>query len=238
MKRRWLFWGSIIMVLAFVTLASAKWLISWHTGQSWHTPLAGRVIVLDAGHGGPDGGAVGGSIEEKDITLKITKDIRNYLQEMGAVVIMTRDRDTDLADDDFSGSHKTQDLVRRAKMVNKTHPDAFVSIHMNAIPMPSLHGAQTFYHPKSSENRKLALFIQDSLKQNLENTKRYAKPIGHVYLLKKAEAPSALVEVGFLSNAAERALLIQPNYQKKAAASISQGIMRYFTNEKSLPINE
>lgn len=231
-RRRWLFWGCMVVVLGFVTLAGVKWLVSWHTSQNWHTPLAGRVIVIDAGHGGPDGGAVGGSTEEKDITLKIAQDVRNYLQEMGAVVVMTRDKDMDLADDNYEGRHKRQDLVRRAELINKTHPDAFVSVHLNAIPMPSLHGAQTFYHPKFSENRKLALFIQDSLKRNLGNTNRYAKPISHVYLLKKAEAPSALVEVGFLSNAQERALLVQRDYQKQAAASISQGVMRYFTNEK------
>lgn len=232
MRRRWLFWGCLIVVLGFVALTSVKWLVSWHTSQNWQTPLAGRVIVVDAGHGGPDGGAVGGSTEEKDITLKIAKDVRNYLQEMGAIVVMTRERDTDLADDDYEGRHKRQDLVRRADLINKTHPDAFVSVHLNAIPMPSLHGAQTFYHPKSSENRKLALFIQDSLKRNLGNTSRYAKPISHVYLLKKAESPSALVEVGFLSNDQERALLTQRDYQKQAAASIGQGVMRYFTNEK------
>lgn len=232
LRRRWLFWGCTIAVLAFVTLAGVKWLVSWHASQNWHTPLAGRVIVVDAGHGGPDGGAVGGSTEEKNITLTIAKDLRNYLQEAGAIVIMTRETDTDLSDENYHGRHKRQDLVRRAELINKSHPDAFVSVHMNAIPMPSLHGAQTFYHPKSAENRKLALFIQDSLKRNLGNTNRYAKPISHVYLLKKSESPSALVEVGFLSNEQERALLIQRNYQKQAAASISQGIMRYFTNEK------
>ncbi|MCO7176771.1 N-acetylmuramoyl-L-alanine amidase CwlD [Sporolactobacillus kofuensis] len=232
MKRRWLFMGCMIVVLSFVTLAGVKWLVSWHASERWHMPLAGRVIVIDAGHGGPDGGAVGGDTEEKDINLKIAKDLRNYLQESGALVVMTRETDADLSDENYRGRHKRQDLIRRAELINKTHPDAFVSVHMNAIPMPSLHGAQTFYHPKFDENRKLALFIQDSLKRNLGNTTRFAKPISHVYLLKKAEAPSALVEVGFLSNAQERALLEQSTYQKQAAASISQGIMRYFTNEK------
>lgn len=232
MKRRWLI-GLLAIVTVFAAIAAVRWVIvSRNASSSWHLPLSGRVIVVDAGHGGADGGAAGGQIKEKEITLTIANDLRHYLQESGAWVVMTRESDQDLADDDSSGRRKTQDLLRRADLIKKTHPDAFISIHLNAIPSPRWHGAQTFYYPKSEENQKLARFIQDSLKMNLGNTDRYAKPIGHVYLLKKAAPPAALVEVGFLSNPEERALLVQRKYQKQAAAAISQGIMRYFTNEK------
>ncbi|WP_100486415.1 N-acetylmuramoyl-L-alanine amidase CwlD [Sporolactobacillus pectinivorans] len=232
MKRRWLA-GVLIALAIFAVAAGVKWLIaSRYTGQSWHLPLSGRVIVVDAGHGGADGGAVGGDAVEKKITLAIAQDLRNYLQESGALVVMTRESDMDLADKNFGGRHKTQDLLRRADLIEKAHPDAFISVHLNAIPSPRWYGAQTFYHPKSAENQKFAKFIQDSLKNTLGNTERYAKPIGHVYILKKAAPPAALVEVGFLSNPRERSLLVQEDYQKEAAMAISQGIMRYFTNEK------
>ncbi|MDD9150564.1 MULTISPECIES: N-acetylmuramoyl-L-alanine amidase CwlD [unclassified Sporolactobacillus] len=232
MIRKWLL-GLFAVVTVFAAIAAVRWaIVSRHTSMPWHLPLSGRVIVVDAGHGGADGGAVGGQTEEKKITLAIADDLRHYLQESGALVVMTRESDKDLADADFSGRRKTQDLLRRADLIKKTHPDVFISIHLNAIPSPQWHGAQTFYYPSSEENRKLALFIQNSLKINLGNTDRYAKPIGHVYLLKKAAPPAALVEVGFLSNPGERALLVETNYQKQAAAAISQGIMRYFTNEK------
>lgn len=232
MKRRWLA-GLLIALAVFAVAAGVKWLIvSRYTGQSWHLPLSGRVIVVDAGHGGADGGAVGGDAVEKKITLAIAQDLRNYLQESGALVVMTRESDMDLADENFGGRHKTQDLLRRADLIEKAHPDAFISVHLNAIPSPRWYGAQTFYHPKSAENQKFAKFIQDSLKNTLGNTERYAKPIGHVYILKKAAPPAALVEVGFLSNPRERSLLVQEDYQKEAAMAISQGIMRYFTNEK------
>lgn len=232
MKRKWLV-VTLIALTLFATTAGVGWLlVSRYTGQSWHLPLAGRVIVVDAGHGGADGGAVGGNTVEKEITLAIAQDLRNYLQESGALVVMTRESDMDLSDENYTGRHKTQDLLRRADLIEKTHPDAFISVHLNAIPSPRWYGAQTFYHPKSAENQKFARFIQDSLKQTLGNTERYAKPIGHVYILKKATPPAALVEVGFLSNPRERSLLVQDSYQKEAAAAISQGIMRYFTNEK------
>ncbi|GGL63810.1 N-acetylmuramoyl-L-alanine amidase CwlD [Sporolactobacillus putidus] len=232
MIRKWLL-GFLAIITVFSAIAAVRWVIvSRHASMPWHLPLSGRVIVVDAGHGGADGGAVGGQTEEKKITLMIADDLRHYLQESGALVVMTRESDKDLADADFNGRRKAQDLLRRADLVKKTHPDAFISIHLNAIPSPQWHGAQTFYYPKSEENQKLARFIQDSLKINLGNTDRYAKPIGHVYLLKKADPPAALVEVGFLSNPEERALLVERNYQKQAAAAISQGIMRYFTNEK------
>lgn len=232
MRRKWL--AGILVVGALSVIVAAGWLItSMHTWKAWNLPLSGRVLVVDAGHGGPDGGAVGGETEEKEIALAIARDIRNYLQEAGALVIMTRDSDRDLSDEDYTGRHKTQDLLRRARLIRTSSPDAFISIHMNAIPSARWRGAQTFYHPKSIKNQKFARFIQDSLKKNLGNTDRYARPIGHVYLLKKAAPPAALVEVGFLSNPDERHLLIQKNYQRKAAHAISQGIMRYFTSEKT-----
>lgn len=200
----------------------------------FHHPLAGRTIVLDAGHGGPDGGAEGGSIQEKDVTLAITKRIRDYLQEAGAYVVLTRTKDEDLASEDTKGlsRRKTEDLKARAKVMDKADPDCFVSIHLNAIPSSRWRGAQTFYHPKDKQNMILARFIQQSITNELQNTDRMAKTIQHVYLLRRAQAPAALVEVGFLSNPSERQLLETEEYQQKVAESIYQGIMRYFTKEK------
>ncbi|CAM3236819.1 N-acetylmuramoyl-L-alanine amidase CwlD [Sporolactobacillus spathodeae] len=231
MRRKWLIIGSIVLTLVII-LAGIKGIVGRHTGKNWNMPLAGRVIVVDAGHGGIDGGAVGGDAIEKKITLKIARDLRDYLQETGAIVIMTRDSDDDLSDDDYIGRHKTQDLLRRADIIKKNHPDAFISIHLNAIPNSRWRGAQTFFYPNSGKNERLAMLIQDSIQKNLSNTNRQAKAIGFVYLLKKASPPAALVEVGFLSNPTERSLLVQRNYQRSAAASISQGIMRYFTKEE------
>ncbi|GAA3317637.1 hypothetical protein GCM10020331_017170 [Ectobacillus funiculus] len=109
----------------------------------------GKIIVLDAGHGGPDGGAVGGDeiIEKKKLRLRLRKKVQDYLQEQGALVIMTRTKDEDLADEDTKGysRRKVEDLRRRVEIVNNSDADFFVSIHLNAIPIPSSRGAQTFF---------------------------------------------------------------------------------------------
>jgi N-acetylmuramoyl-L-alanine amidase len=206
---------------------------SWNT---WNLPLSGKIILLDAGHGGPDGGAGTGKTLEKDIALEITLKVRDYLQQQGALVIMTRETDTDLADSDTKGysRRKVEDLKKRLKMINKTDNDLFVSIHLNAIPSSRWSGAQTFYAPHHQENARAAKFIQEELRKNLENTNRKAKPLNQVYILKNAKKPGALVEVGFLSNPGEKAMLKKDSYQEKVAISIYKGIMRYFTNEKEI----
>ncbi|QGQ44031.1 N-acetylmuramoyl-L-alanine amidase CwlD [Metabacillus sediminilitoris] len=207
---------------------------SW---ESWNLPLTGKVIYLDPGHGGPDGGAVGNNTLEKDISLSITLLLRDYLQEQGALVLLTREEDVDLADEDTSGysRRKAEDLKKRVKLINESEADLFLSIHLNAIPSARWSGAQTFYNGRFIENEDVAKYIQDELRRNLENTERVAKPIDGVYLLKNSEKPGALVEVGFLSNPQEEKLLNSEQYQEKVAASIYNGILRYFSNEKNPP---
>jgi N-acetylmuramoyl-L-alanine amidase len=204
--------------------------------KSWSLPLSGKIILLDAGHGGPDGGAGTGDTLEKDIALNITLKVRDYLQQHGALVVMTRTSDKDLADADTRGysRRKVEDLKKRLKMINDRDNDFFVSIHLNAIPSSRWSGAQTFYAPHFKENAKAAKFIQDELRRNLENTDRKAKPLDSVYILKNSKKPGVLVEVGFLSNPGEKEKLKKDSYQEKVAASIYQGIIRYYTNEKEL----
>jgi N-acetylmuramoyl-L-alanine amidase len=222
-----------LIVLFFILQHDFSENNSWKT---WNLPLSGKIILLDAGHGGPDGGAGTGETLEKDIALEITKNVRDYLQQQGALVIMTREKDEDLADPDTRGysRRKVEDLKKRLKMINKTDIDLFVSIHLNAIPSSRWSGAQTFYAPHHKENARAAKFIQEELRRNLENTERKAKPINQVYILKNAKKPGVLVEVGFLSNPREKALLKKESYQEKVSASINNGILRYFTNEKEL----
>jgi N-acetylmuramoyl-L-alanine amidase len=203
----------------------------------WSLPLSGKVIIIDPGHGGPDGGADNGDVLEKDIALEISKKLRDYLQQQGAFVQMIREEDTDLAPEGMRGysKRKTEDLKKRVQTINESDADLFISIHLNAIPSPRWRGAQTFYFSTYKENEAVAKFIQDELRNNLGNTTRQAKAINGVYLLKSAKKPGALVEVGFLSNPEEKALLVQDKYQDKVAASIYTGINRYFSNESNPP---
>ncbi|MDF2903960.1 MAG: germination-specific N-acetylmuramoyl-L-alanine amidase CwlD [Bacillus sp. (in: firmicutes)] len=206
---------------------------SW---KSWNLPLSGKIILLDPGHGGPDGGAGDKKTLEKDIALKVSLKVRDYLQEQGALVIMTRETDRDLADKDTRGysRRKVEDLKKRLNLINTSEANFFVSIHLNSIPSPRWSGAQTFYAPQYQENERAAKFIQDELRENLENTKRKAKPIHQVYILKHAKKPGVLVEIGFLSNPAEKANLKKDKYQDMVADSIYKGILRYYTVEKEL----
>lgn len=204
---------------------------SW---ESWNLPLTGKVIILDAGHGGMDGGANVQDVMEKEIALSVTLKVRDYLQEQGALVLLTREKDVDLALQDTKGirQRKQEDLRNRVQMINDSEADLFLTIHLNSFPSASSKGAQTFYTNRFEENEQVAKFIQTEIIRNLENTKRDAKTINHVYLLNYAKKPGALVEIGFLSNNEEREKLMSDKYQEKIASSIYMGILRYFTEEK------
>lgn len=209
---------------------------STKTWTYWTMPLSGKIIALDAGHGGPDGGAKSKEgISEKDINLAITLYLRDYLQQAGALIVMTREDDRDLADEKTKGysRRKTEDLLNRVEFINNQNSDLLVSIHLNSIPAARWSGAQTFFYPIHPDNPRLAALIQDEIKKNLKNTDRIAKQADkEIYLLKALKIPSALVEVGFLSNPTEAQLLKDPSYQKKIATAIYQGILRYYSGEK------
>ncbi|MGY0694061.1 N-acetylmuramoyl-L-alanine amidase CwlD [Virgibacillus sp. FSP13] len=225
-------WGAGLVLLAFlIQFPIQKTESTW---ESWSLPLAGKTIVIDPGHGGPDGGAVGkDETLEKDIALMVAKKLQDYLQQSGALVYLTREKDVDLAEDGTSGlaRRKSEDIRKRLSFIHDKKADFFVTIHLNAIPSTRWSGAQTFYHPKFEESKHLAKMIQAEVIRNLENTKRSALAINNIYLLKHAEVPGSLVEIGFLSNEHERELLKQGDYQRKMAGSIYEGILRYVTED-------
>lgn len=223
---------TVFLVLLLLTQDSP----ASRTWTYWTLPLSGKTIVLDAGHGGVDGGAVSkqGTVE-KDLNLAIALHLRDYLQQAGALVVMTREEDRDLADEGTSGysRRKTEDLLKRVELIRSEKPDVMVSIHMNSIPSPKWSGAQTFYYPNHPDNELLASLIQEEIRRNMENTNRAAGKVNEVFLLKAIEdIPSALVEVGFLSNPAEAARLADAEYQRQVAASIYQGVLRYVSGDK------
>jgi N-acetylmuramoyl-L-alanine amidase len=227
-------WLSAAFLFGFLTVPTI-WKFdlqqSWHT---WSMPLSKQVIVIDAGHGGIDGGAVSkDGLQEKDLTLRIATYLRDFLQQSGAHVVLTRETDTDLAGDgDGKSRWKARDLSRRLQLVKQEQANVFISIHGNAFPGKS-HGAQTFFNPTREANKKLATCIQTELVHNLENTTRVAKAKNDVFLLKYSPVPTALVEVGFLSNPVEARLLRDETYQRKMAAAIYYGILAYYSHSTS-----
>ncbi|MFW7190621.1 N-acetylmuramoyl-L-alanine amidase [Lysinibacillus sp. BNK-21] len=230
--KRWLALG-VIMLMSIVVVA-------YETNASDRNfflpdPLGGIKIVIDAGHGGEDGGASKGEVIEKDITLAIAQHVEKQLKKKGATVIMTRTKNGDVIDEHAPSEkygtmreRKKQDIFLRKDIVEKEKPDVFITIHANAIPETKWRGAQVFYHKEGhADGEILAKSIQQSIRTNLKNTEREALSIKQIYLLKKAEVPAALVETGFISNDEERALLVDKNYQEKMADAIVEGIEDY-----------
>lgn len=246
-KRRLVIWltgrGAVRLAIAaalvaFTVTVFLSRMPSSSTWSYWSHPLAGKAIVLDAGHGGVDGGAVSREgIIEKDLNLSIVLYLRDYLQQAGAVVSLTREGDYDLAEPETKGysRRKTEDLLERAGKVQASNPQLTVSVHMNSIPSPRWSGAQTFYHSRNAEGKRLAADIQEEIRVSLENTNRVPKTRDEVYLLKSLESPVVLVEVGFLSHPEEARLLADDAYQKKVAAAIYRGILRYVSGQGSRP---
>ncbi|MDP4095915.1 N-acetylmuramoyl-L-alanine amidase CwlD [Paenibacillus sp. P96] len=225
---------SLCLLLLFMTVTVSD-IPAAKTWTYWSLPLAGKVIVLDAGHGGPDGGAVSKEgVIEKDINLAIAFYLRDYLQQAGAVVKLTRENDRDLADDSTKGysRRKTEDLKRRVRLIEEYNADLFLSIHMNSVPSSKWSGAQTFYYPSHADNASLATLIQDEIRRNMENTDRVAKTVDTVYLLQALKMPSALVEIGFLSHPGEARLLADEVYQRQISAAVYKGILRYISGER------
>lgn len=248
MKRHFVVWmtykglvrlgiGLAIVVLTGILLSRALPEQTEKTWSYWSLPLSGVTIGLDAGHGGVDGGASSKQgLVEKDLNLAIALYLRDYLQQAGAVVVMTREGDYDLATGDARAysKRKTEDLKKRVALLSESKPAAVISIHMNSIPSAKWSGAQTFYNPDNHpDNRVLATFIQDEIKRNLSNTTRVAGTTKDVYVLKALQhIPTALVEVGFLSNPGEAGRLADAEYQRQVAASVYEGILRYSSGEK------
>lgn len=192
-------------------------------------PLLGKVIYIDPGHGGLDPGAMYGGVMEKDINLEISKKIETKLLELGAIVYMTRYGDYDLSVNNTI-NRKRSDLSRRSNIINKSDCDLFISIHLNAEETNSYRGAQVFYSEANKKNVEIAKLFQEDFKKELNSTRKYKKD-NSLYLQKRIKVPGVLLEVGFLSNANERYLLKQQNYQEKVSTTIVNTIIKYFKNE-------
>ena len=182
---------------------------------------------LYAGHGGKDGGASSkDGLIERDLVFNITQIIEESLRLQGFNVIMTRCDKQDLASEHAS-NRKREDLTRRVAIMNNSENAIAVSIHANAIGNTRWSGAQTFYDAKSLENKELATHIMDSMRANVEGLEREQRPISNIYILRNSQIPTALVEVGFLSNPEEARLLACEDYQRLIAYAIFEGILSY-----------
>ena len=189
--------------------------------------LIGKVIVLDAGHGGKDDGAVNSKIIERDLNLVLVKKLEKELVSQGAIVYLTREDENDLST--TTVNRKRNDLYNRAKYIDKISPDMYISLHLNSSPSPSWRGLQIFYTSKNEKNKLIAETITNHLKEKMSNIREIKKDNTY-YMYKHISSPGILIEAGFISNPSDNYLLRNEEYQDKLIILISEGIEKYFKN--------
>ncbi len=193
-------------------------------------PLLGKSIVIDAGHGGTDPGAVGHGMTEEELVLKLALQLRSVLVAAGAEVKLTRDSDSDLShlvSPDQVRSRKSRDIIGRVQLVNEWQPDVLLSLHVNAMGSSRWHGAQVFHQQHSQRSADLAEFLQTGLQRVLQNTTRQPKA-GDFRLLNESQPIAVLLEVGFISNPEEATLLAQESYRHQVSLAILQGLLDWW----------
>ena len=221
MKKKLLDLGmGVLLLVCFLALSKEA--------ASVTSQAAGKVIVVDAGHGGADPGMVGiGDLEEKGINLAIAQELKELLEKDGYQVVMTREEDKGLYQEG-SSNKKAQDMQNRCALIAEEKPAVSVSIHQNSYSDPEVKGPQVFYYEHSAQGEELAVCIQEQLNQQLEVERpRQVKGNSTYYLLKRSEGVLNIVECGFLTNPQEAELLQTKEYQKRIAGAIKDGIVEY-----------
>ncbi len=236
MKRN--FWAWILFLGAFALFAAQT--LQAFGIVAFHAELFERkgTIVLDAGHGGEDGGAVGvNGVLEKDVNLAVALELEKYLKWNQFDVIMVRDSDLSVGDQSLGtiSARKRSDTKARLRMVEEAGECILISIHQNHFSQSKYSGAQVFYSTNREESAQLAESIRMSIVDSLQpENKRENKPAGeNIYLLHNCQMPAVLVECGFLSNPEEAEKLSTDAYQKEMAAAIYNGLIDYLESEKT-----
>lgn len=214
----------IIGIILVLTVTCVCVMVSVASSTTASVPKIGKTIVIDAGHGGIDGGVVGVNTKtkESEINLCIAKSLKHFLLQKGYDVVMTR-TNMDGLYGMASKNKKARDMEERKRIINEAKPDLVVSIHQNFFPRENSRGAQVFYAPKSENGLNIATKMQQILNLNLEASSRSAA-VGDYFILQCSPYPSMLVECGFLSNPVDEKLLVSAVYQEKIAYSIFTGI--------------
>lgn len=185
-------------------------------------PLAGKIIVIDPGHGGTENGAIANRVREADVNLAIGLKVRDRLAATGAIVVMTR-----ISDQNVLAPHSpiAEELQARVDITKAADADIFISLHANSNPKPETAGAISFY--QSGRPNDLARAIQSALIKQTGTIDKGVRP-ANFHVLRENQVPAALIETGFLTNQAEAEQLIDNIYQDKIADGICNGVINYF----------
>ena len=188
-------------------------------------------VVIDAGHGGIDGGVVGieSGVKESDINLDLALRLGRCFEDAGFVVVQTRETEAGLYGTATSG-YKKRDMQKRAEIINKSNPALVISVHQNFFSLRSRRGAQVFFRESNSRSVALARLIQSSLNDMAECVKKSEALKGDYFMLNCNDYPAVIVECGFLSNAEDEKLLLDSSYRDKLAAAIMKGALQYLSS--------
>ena len=222
LKRKWI----VVAVLVLVAVAGACGTF-FAVKDVGYMPKGECTVVIDAGHGGIDGGCIGKmtGVYESELNLTFAQNLAKQLENMGISVRLTRSDGNGLYDSSQKNLKKS-DMKRRKEIIEESNPNLVVSLHMNSFPLSSCSGAQTFFKKGSEEGEKFATCVQQELGVQIEGAKKTAK-VGDYYIVNCTDIPSVLVECGFLSNPQEEALLQTKAYQTKLCYAIACGIVKY-----------
>lgn len=192
------------------------------------SPKPEYTIVIDAGHGGRDGGAVGArsGVSESELNLKYALTLGRLCEEFGIGVVYTRSDMNGLYDENAENK-KRSEMEKRREIINSSNADLMISLHMNSFPLSSCQGAYVFYGAGKEEGKRLAQLVQTSLSNTFSSARKLAS-VGDYYVLNYTDIPSALVECGFLSSPEEERKLIDDGYCEEFCYSLLVGILSYF----------
>ena len=218
----------VVIILASVILMN----FSSKTEYVYTIPKSKYTVVIDAGHGGIDGGSVGKNtgVFESDLNLAFSKNLAHQLNNFGISVVMTRMDEGGLYDKSATNL-KRSEMKKRQSIIETSNADMVISIHMNSFPLQSPRGAQAFYKANDEMSFILAQDVQQELSNQIDYAKENAK-VGDYYILNCTATPSVLVECGFLSNPQEEVLLQNKDYQEKFCYALCCGIIKYLNENE------
>ncbi len=217
--------GAVLLAVAFTFLA-CSFALTYAAADTRRL-----TVVLDAGHGGVDGGVVGvtSGVKESDVNLSVSRYLQEKLEDAGINVVQTRLTEAGLYGAATPG-YKRRDMQKRAEIIKSTSPALVISVHQNYFSGSYRRGAQVFFRADHSQSYSLACMMQNSLNAMPECVKKTQPLAGDYYLLNCSDYPSIIVEGGFLSNEEDEKLLISEEYQKKLAAAICEGALTFLSS--------
>ncbi len=221
------------VVVAFVT-ALALCVQALNAPQTvFSLAQQGMKIVVDAGHGGMDGGVTGitTGVKESNLNLKIALKLKEVLSDMGFEVTLTRKTEGGLYGAPTSG-FKRRDMEKRKEIIRQAKPAVIVSLHQNRYPAQSVRGGQVFYRCDDSGSETLGLAVQAQMNELYarQGVKARKAVAGEYYMLSCYDAPSIIVECGFLSSPLDEKLLLEETFQRKIAQCVATGVLKYLSN--------